>query len=116
MNLVDMEKLRENSGGDEQFLCELVSMGVERIDTTLTEMSDTVEKQDWDGLSRTIHKLRPILSYAGVNVFNSELIELEKNAREKSGLGELPARIGKMAENLHDARCELERLLSELRK
>jgi len=116
MNLVDMEKLKANSGGDEQFLQELISMGVERIDTTLAEMSHTVQNQDWDGLSRTIHKLRPILCYAGVEVFNNELIELEKNSREKAGVGELPARIGKMTENLQVARCELERLLSELRK
>ena len=116
MKLVDLEKLKANSGGDQELLRELVKMGLERINSTLSEMESLVTGQDWDGLSRTIHKLRPILCYAGIETFNEELIGLEKDAREKSGLAEMPARIGKVTGNLQQARCELDQLLSDLQK
>ena len=116
MNFVELEKIKANSGGDQELLLELISMGIERIDTSLTEMNVAVQNRDWDGLSRTIHKLRPIIIYAGINAFNDELILLENAAKEKTGLAEVPVRIGKIIENLRLARCELDRLLSELRK
>jgi len=114
MNLVDIEKVKTNSGGDKDLLRELISMGLERINSSLVEMDTQVTGQDWDGLSRTIHKLRPLLCYAGIDSFTEELIGLEIDAREKTRLAEMSARIGKIAENLRLARCELERLLSEL--
>src|SRR3972149_9771327 len=116
MKLVDCEKVQANSGGDEELLRELLKMGLERINSSLAEMEAMVAGQDWDGLSRSIHKLRPLLCYAGIETFNEELIGLEKDAREKTGLTEIPARIGKINGNLHLARCELEQLLSELQK
>ena|SRR3989304_2934321 len=116
MNLVDFAKVQANSGGDRELQRELLTMGLERINASLAEMEATVASQDWDGLSRSIHKLRPILCYAGIESFNEELIGLEKDAREMTGLAEIPARIGKMTGNLHQARCELEQVLSALQK
>jgi HPt (histidine-containing phosphotransfer) domain-containing protein len=116
VSFVDFEKVKVNSGGDQELLRELIKMGLERINSSLAEMEAMVAGQDWDGLSRTIHKLRPILCYAGIETFNTELIGLEKDAREKTGLAEMPARIGKITGNLHLARCELEHLLSELQE
>ena len=116
MNLVDLEKVQANCGGDQELQRELLKMGLERITTSLAEMGTTVASQDWDGLSRSIHKLRPILCYAGIEAFNEELISLEKDSREKTGLAELPARIGIMTGKLQQARCELEQVFSELMK
>ena len=116
MSFVELEKVKANSGGDQLLLLELINMGIERIDTSLTDMKVSVQTRDWDSLSRSIHKLRPILCYAGIDAFNDELIELENNTRQQTGLEEVPVRIGKILENLCLARCELEHLLSELRK
>lgn len=116
MNLVDLEKVQASSGGDQELQRELLKMGLERINSSLAEMEAMVADQDWEGLSRSIHKLRPMLCYAGIESFNEELIGLEKDAREKTGLKGIPARIGKMTGNLNLARCELEQLLSELQK
>jgi HPt (histidine-containing phosphotransfer) domain-containing protein len=116
MSFVDFEKVQVNSGGDQALLLELITMGLERIDGSLTEMDDQVSKKDWIELSKTIHKLRPILCYAGIESFNEELIGLEMAAREGTGIDMIPARISKISGDLHLARCELENLLSELRK
>ena len=116
MNFVDLEKVKANSGGDQELLHELISMGLERIDASLIEMNISIRDQDWDGLSRTIHKLRPILCYAGIDAFTGELILLETNTKTKTELAEVPARIGQIIENLRLARCELDSLLSELKK
>jgi len=116
MKLVDFEKVKANSGGDQELQHELIKMGLDRINTSLPEMEAQVAGQDWDGLSKTIHKLRPILCYAGIENFNEELIGLEIDAREKKELTEIPSRIKKINEDLQRARCELEDLLSELQK
>lgn len=116
MHFVDFDKVQANSGDDMELLHELIHMGLDRIDASLDEMHASINNQDWDGLSRTIHKLRPILCYAGIDAFNSELIELEISASGRSDLDILPGRIGKIMENLQAARCELEHLLSKLHK
>ena len=116
MSFVDFDKVKANSGGDQELLHELINMGMERINVSLTEMHASVNNRDWESLSRSIHKLRPILCYAGIDAFNEELLALERQAKEQTGLAEVPARIDIIAENMRLARCELERLLSELRK
>lgn len=116
MHFVDFAKVQANSGGDQELQRELLTMGLERINASLAEMEAMAAGQDWDGLSRTIHKLRPILCYAGIEAFNEELLGLEKDTRGKTGLAGVPARIGKMTGNLHLARCELEQVLSEVQK
>lgn len=116
MSFVDFEKVKVNSGGDQELLLELIKIGLERINDSLSEMETQVTGQDWDGLSKTIHKLRPILCYAGIEALNEELIGLEMDARNKTEIAVIPARIGKITGDLHLARCELEHLLSELQK
>ena len=116
MNFVDFEKVKVNSGGDQALLLELIEMGLERINDSLTEMEDQVSKKDWNELSKTIHKLRPLLCYAGIESFNEELMGLEMAARDRTGIDMIPARIGKISGDLHLARCELENLLSELQR
>ena len=116
MSLVDFEKVKVNSGGDQDLLLELVKMGQERISDSLKEMEAQVSSQDWNGLSKTIHKLRPILVYAGIESLNEDLKDLEMAARDGTGADGIPASIASITETLHLARCELENLLSELQK
>lgn len=115
MSLVDLNKVKENSGGDRDLLLELLRMGLERIDASVPEMQGAVASGDWEGLARTLHKLRPILCYAGIDAYTVELTELEKHAKSGTGLPELPGRIMSMTGNMQDARRELERVLSELK-
>ena len=114
MKRIDMEKLTENSCGDNEMLVELVTMGINRIDKSSVEIKEALKAEEWDDLSRIIHKLRPILFYAGLICLNEELQQIEKNSKERIGLSEIPGQIDNMFIVLQEAKLEMNEIISNL--
>ncbi len=112
MALIDREKLKANSCGDDEMLVELVSMGSSRIDRATTELSEAVADKDWDALSRLVHKLRPIIFYAGLTCLEQDLLRIEKNSKARWELDRLPEQIEKINQTMIAAKSELDEILS----
>lgn len=93
---------------------EIIDMGLQSVNDSLTGIDSFLEKKDWDNLARVLHKLRPVLCYCGINGLSDELLLLEHHAKERKELAEIPARTAAMIENLQQARAEMEQQRSLL--
>ena len=76
---IDLDRLNTNCGDDVSMKKELLNMGLETISSSNQQIKELLDKQDWQNLARTLHKLRPVLSYCGVINY---LIDMEKMEQE----------------------------------
>lgn len=113
MALIDTNKLKENSCGDDEMLVELVNMGMNRIDRATVELSEALAKEDWDSLSRLIHKLRPIIFYTGLTCLEEDLQRIESNSKARLELDSIPAQIDKVNQVMLEAKSELNDILNK---
>ena len=114
MQLIDHDALDRNCAGDKSMKKDLIMLGMERVEDSLNEFEQSLASGNWDDLGRTIHKLRPVLSYCGIEGLNDELIKYEINAKERKNLDELPNKVSEVRDILFDALDEMKDLLTTL--
>ena len=114
MQLIDLDMLDRNCASDNSMKRDLVMMSMERLENSLEEFERSLATGNWDNLGRTIHKLRPVLSYCGITGLNDELETYEVNAMERKNLEELPEKISGVSSILSSALEELKDLLTTL--
>lgn len=93
---------------------ELINMGLQSVDNSIRGAGSSLKSEDWDNLARVLHKLRPVLCYCGINCLTDELVLLEKNARERNNLPELPQQVSAMISTLQQVQAEMENYMSSL--
>ena len=89
MNIIDVERIKQSTSGDEGIMLDIINLGLERIEKSQVEIREILEKEDWDGLAQTIHKLRPVLHFVGIVTIEDELVSIEKNAKQRTNLGKI---------------------------
>ncbi|MBN1131484.1 MAG: Hpt domain-containing protein [Bacteroidales bacterium] len=80
--IIDLNYLRTLSGGDEQFIGEMVDIFREQVAEYLKEMPLLLEQSDYANLSRLAHKAKSSVAIMGMNDEAEYLKELELMARE----------------------------------
>lgn len=76
---IDLERLNTNCSGDASMKKELLNMGISTITMSNQKIKELIKGQDWQNLARTLHQLRPVLSYCGVT---SYLADIEKTEQD----------------------------------
>ncbi len=75
---VDLERIHDATGGDEEFLAELVSIFLEDAELRLTEIARALEAGDDGDLRRTAHKLKGSSANMGANGLAELAMSLEE--------------------------------------
>jgi hypothetical protein len=70
--------------------------------------------EDWDGLARILHKLRPVLCYCGINSLTDRLLLVENNAREKKDMSQITGQVSALLNILEQVHDELKGQLASL--
>ena len=113
MNLIDISIIQRNSGNDDKIALQLLDMGLTRIRESIDEINNTYNNSDWELLRRCVHKLRPMLNFCGITGITEQLLEIEKNIKEKQEPDVGKEEIDGIIEFLCKARDEADILLKE---
>lgn len=79
--VIDRARLDDASGGDEDFLKELVDIYVEDAEARLVELKEALISADEDALGRTAHQLKGSSANMGVVSVANEAKRIEELAR-----------------------------------
>ncbi len=79
--VIDRARLDDASGGDEEFLRELVDIYVEDAEERLAELKEALIAADEDALGRTAHQLKGSSANMGVVCVADEAKRIEDLAR-----------------------------------
>jgi HPt (histidine-containing phosphotransfer) domain-containing protein len=81
-SLIDLSNFRQMTGGDPQFLIDILEMIDQQAPAAMTQMQDHLQQGQFEDLARAAHKLRSTLHVLGNAEWVSMLKEIEMYAKE----------------------------------
>jgi len=88
--IYNLDYLRSVSGGNEEFIREMVLTFTQTIPAVLEEMKKALENEDWEKLARMAHQIKPSFTLMGLNPLRSSILFIEENSKYSTKLDELP--------------------------
>lgn len=89
----DLQYLREVSGNNEEFIREMIQTFVDTIPNILTDMSRSLETQDWEKVSRLAHQIKPSLTLMGLSGLKDTILFIEEHGKKQTELVKLASKV-----------------------
>jgi len=105
--IIDLSYLRKMSNNDEAFVQEMVSSFIEKTPELLTQINLAKEDKKWMEVSDLAHKLKPNLSFMGMDSLKNLVLEIENNAKTGTSTEKIPELVEKLISSVKDAITEL---------
>lgn len=114
--LTDLSYLRELAMGDEDIVIETMETFLEDTPKAIEEIKSFYDKADWEGLWKRAHKIKPNLSYMGMERARELIIDIEEQAKNEQisdGMGEQIAELEEVCRrSFEELSVKLEKLNS----
>ena len=88
--LYDLEYLEEISGGDKDFIIDMLNDFVVCTPETLAEIDGHIQKADWAELYKTVHRFIPSFDFVGAENIRNNLRILESCAKTQTDIDKIP--------------------------
>lgn len=112
--ILDFDRVEEATGGDHEFMRELVDLFLEDAAERLRELERAMSSQDIDQLGKCAHKLKGSSANVGADHMSHLAKTLEEKAKQ-SDLSEAPELIERIAEQLAQVGPRFERYIAAYR-
>jgi hypothetical protein len=101
MELYNLQGLREMSGGDNEFVTQVIQMTLEDLPQVIEGLHQGVENQNWNMVFQVAHKIKPTMQTIGVNpdIWNNILL-INDYTKNLKNLNEIPKLVELLMENL----------------
>ena len=107
-SVTDLSFLKSFTGDDMErmvkYINNFLSMGPEKV----AGMESALVERNYEELRGAAHKLKPQLSYMGINSIKEDIQNIEDFADEEKNLDQLPALVSKVSSVCRQAFAELE--------
>lgn len=112
MKNVDLTYLNEISGGDKNFIREMLELFVNTTSEEVNQFDALVSSNMYDQIGALAHKMKAPIQMLGANTLFENIRNLERCGKEKSNLAEIP----NMVEGIKMQVAELTNEIKELLK
>ncbi len=113
--ITNLSYLEELDTGDDGLIVEMVEMFLENTPRSIDLLQQHLDNNNWKKLGAEAHKLKPNLSYVGLDQAHEIIIKIEKMAKDDPDPEQLGNNIGKLNTICIQAYKELEEHLQELK-
>ncbi|MDD3194749.1 MAG: ATP-binding protein [Paludibacter sp.] len=104
VQLFDSSLLREVCKNDTQFMHRMMALFIKVVDEALPELQRMRGEQDFEGISRLVHKLKPSIEHMAITSVKESVQFLEKANNEPSKEAELYRQLDKLVSVLQQVR------------
>lgn len=104
VQLFDSSLLREVCKNDTQFMHRMMALFIKVVDEALPELQRMRGEQDFEGISRLVHKLKPSIEHMAITSVKESVLFLEKANNEPSKVAELYRQLDKLVSVLQQVR------------
>lgn len=112
--LTNLEYLKMLSDDSESFFREFIEMFLKNTPETITELVKQTEQKNWEGVRQAAHKVKPSLNYMGMKDASNLAAEIERSAKELTGLSQIPAKVSTLCTLCETAYTELNEEINNL--
>lgn len=111
----DLSYLREMAMGDDDIIIETAEMFMEDIPRSVEKMKAYTANEQWEELAKIAHKIKPNLSYMGMERGRELIIDIEEEANSGSISADIQDKISEFDEICSQAVKELTVKVGELK-
>lgn len=86
----DLSYLNEISGGDKDFILDMITDFVNNTPTVLAEVAKNINSNDWQNLYKAVHKFIPSFEFVGAEKVREALVKIEDYSKTQTNLNEIP--------------------------
>ena len=104
---LDLSYLEEISGGDEEFIADMIETFLEETPKDLAEMKARSAEENWIEVGKMAHKLKSSIKMFGFESLKNIALQLEQDGKNQSDLDTFPSRLEKFYELADSAMEEL---------
>ncbi len=108
MSELDLSYLNEISGGDEDFIKEMIETFLEETPKDLNDIEAHLSTQNWAELGKTAHKMKSSIKMFGFESLKNKALFIEQSGKKGENIDVLPAEVSTFIEGVKGALAELE--------
>ncbi|MDZ7695130.1 MAG: Hpt domain-containing protein [Balneolaceae bacterium] len=113
--LTDLSFLEDLGMGDDDLLIEMIEMFLQNTPESLKQIQDYTEQKNWKKVAAEAHKLKPNLSYMGLERARDIIVDIEKTAKNDPDKNRIEHNITKVETICRQAYQELRQELNTLK-
>jgi PAS domain S-box-containing protein len=87
---IDLSYLKKVSGGNQEFINDMINTFIDAMPKAIDEIRANVNSKEWDGLARSVHKIKPSLTMMGLTRARDTGALIEESAKERNSIETLP--------------------------
>ncbi len=113
-NIIDLTYLNEISGGDSNFIKEMLELYVSTTATEGNLYDELLSQQNYEGIGNLAHKMKAPIQMLGANQLFNLIKSLEKYGKEGSNLDQFPGLISEIKKQIAISIEEINGILSTM--
>lgn len=113
---LDLSYLKEISGGNAEFMIEMIDIFLEQTPLYFTQLLSSVAAADWKAVGDLAHKIKPTLAFMGADQAKDDMQVLEKNARDGINVDTIGAEAARLEALCNQLYLKLREYKEELEK
>lgn len=115
MAITNLNYLHDYSSNDKEFVIEMVELFLSSTPDFLDEMKTAFQNEDFASLGKIAHKMKPSMTFMGVENGKELTVELEKHAVIGSDIQIIESKMNELIQLCEKAFEELQESLKELK-
>ena len=113
--ITNLDYLKMLSDDSESFFREFIELFLRNTPETLAELRKQTDIQNWEGVRQAAHKVKPSLNYMGMKEAAAIAADVEKSAKELSGISHIPEKVRQLIMACDTAYTELQTEINNLK-
>lgn len=113
---VDLSYLRDVASGSNEFMVEMIELFLIQTPDYFEQLDQLIIQGDWIRVADIAHKIKPTLSFMGVDSARESMSVIEENARSGKNLESIPPAFKLLKDMSKDLFLKLSDIKSELQK
>ena len=93
---IDLTYLNDVAGGSSEFMVEMIDMFLDQTPDYFTQIDQSINQGDWSKVADIAHKIKPTLSFMGVDFAKNDMAEIERKARNLDAVEEIRPAFNKL--------------------
>lgn len=93
---IDLSYLDEVAGGNAEFIIEMIDIFLQQTPGYVSGLNGAIAEKDWKRIAEIAHKIKPTLTFMGLNDEQVQMANIEHQAREQKAYEEIVAVFDKL--------------------
>lgn len=111
--LYDLSMIESISGGDQQFIKQMVKLFLDNMPQNIEILKRAVEEEDWEQMWKTAHKMKSTIDSLNIVELKQEIRTIELSGKKLEGLELIPSIVQKVEKVLNDCMDDLQKKYDE---